>query len=100
MAVYSYAAFDATGKRHRGSVEADSAYDARQRLRAQGMLPLEVRVVEVEGQPRRLVAPAGLSVLQAAVFTRQLATLLHSSLPVADALAAIVRQTEENAPNR
>ncbi|MCG3171201.1 MAG: Type II secretion system protein F [Pseudomonadales bacterium] len=94
MAVYSYAAFDATGKRHRGSVEADSAYDARQTLRARGMLPLEVRVVEVEGQSRRLVAPAGLSVLQAAVFTRQLATLLHSSLPVADALAAIVRQTE------
>ena len=98
MGVFSYAVLDSVGKQHKGSLEADNARHARQLLRDRGMVPLDV--LEMAADPRARVdrsasSRASLSVADSALFTRQLATLIQSSLPIADALAAIAQQSEK-----
>ncbi len=98
MGVFSYAVLDSVGKQHKGSLEADNARHARQLLRDRGMVPLDV--LEMAADPRTRVdrsasSRASLSVADSALFTRQLATLIQSSLPIADALAAIAQQSEK-----
>ncbi|MBP8926716.1 MAG: type II secretion system inner membrane protein GspF [Pseudomonadales bacterium] len=98
MGVFSYAVLDSVGKQHKGSLEADNVRHARQLLRDRGMVPLDV--LEMAADPRARVdrsasSRASLSVADSALFTRQLATLIQSSLPIADALAAIAQQSEK-----
>ncbi len=100
MGVFSYAVLDSVGKQHKGSLEADNARHARQLLRDRGMVPLDV--LEMAADPRARVdrsasSRVSLSVADSALFTRQLATLIQSSLPIADALAAIAQQSEKAA---
>ncbi|MEQ8661086.1 MAG: type II secretion system ATPase GspE, partial [Gammaproteobacteria bacterium] len=94
---FDYLALDAAGARRRGIAEADSEAQARQRLREQGLVPLEIRAT------RRTQGSAGGSLLaargphlsgdQVVLFTRLLGTLLQSGLPLDDALTGLARQT-------
>ena len=42
MAAFEYKALDAKGKTKKGSIEADNARQARQRLKEQGLMPVEM----------------------------------------------------------
>lgn len=100
MGAFSYAVLDSAGKQHRGSLEADNVRHARQLLRDRGMVPLDVAEVTADrraGNDRNASSRASLSVAGSALFTRQLATLIQSALPIADALAAIAQQSEKAA---
>lgn len=98
MAAFSYAALDPGGKERKGLVEADSSRQARQLLREQGLTPLRVdtAVQERSRSTGRSVfsAGSGFKVRELALVTRQLATLLQSSMPLEEALAAVSQQTE------
>lgn len=98
MPAFAYAALDPRGKERKGLLEADSSRQARQLLREQGLTPLKVdaAVARQSAQASQSAPAAGLSIRvgDLAMITRQLATLLQSSMPLEEALAAISQQTD------
>ncbi|WP_026437939.1 type II secretion system inner membrane protein GspF [Acidovorax sp. JHL-9] len=103
MPAFSFEALDAQGQTRKGLMEADTAKSARSLLRAQALVPLSVEPVQT-GQSRD-GAPAGLGqrlftrpVLGAsalAIWTRQLAGLVASGLPLERALAALSEEADD-----
>ncbi|GMG88241.1 type II secretion system inner membrane protein GspF [Biformimicrobium ophioploci] len=96
MAAFDYLALDGNGKKSSGTIEADSARSARQLLRAKGLMPVEVEVAAEATRKQGLFSSPGLSVKELALFTRQLATLLRSGLPLEESLSAIANQSRNN----
>ena len=95
MGAYEYSALNAKGAEKKGIIEGESSRQVRQQLREQNLTPL--RVVEVAHQEKqrqtRQHFTRGVSVTALAVMTRQLATLVHSGTPLAEALTTVGRQT-------
>lgn len=97
MGAYQYVAVDPNGKEHKGILEGDTARHVRQILRERALLPVEVAEVESRerGRRQRFTLRRGLSTLDLALLTRQLATLLRAGLPLEEALLAVSEQTEK-----
>ena len=99
MPAYQFTALEADGKTRKGIIEADTARGARSNLRGQSLIPLDViAVVGVTNAsakshgifaPRRIFNNTGLT-----VWTRQLAGLVGSGLPLERALTALVDESE------
>ena len=98
MSAFAYQALDAKGRRKEGVIEADSARQARQALRDQGLTPLAlteaVEQVRQQTQSRSWLQPR-ISTSELALLTRQLATLVAAALPIEEALKAVAQQTEK-----
>ena len=97
MPAYRFEALDAAGKASTGLLEADNAKAARSQLRAQSLVPLAVtQVASGAAAPsglklsRRVFGTTGL-----AVWTRQLAGLVGSGLPLERALTALADEAED-----
>ncbi len=98
MPAYRYEALDVDGKAAKGLVEADSAKAARTQLRALALVPLAVLPVADAGTgstggtrfTRRVFGTAGLT-----VWTRQLAGLVGSGLPLERSLTALADEAED-----
>ncbi len=97
MGAYQYVAVDVGGKEHRGVLEGDTPRHVRQLLRDRQLLPVEVAEVETrERSSRRTFAlRRGISGLDLALVTRQLATLVKAGLPLEEALLAVSEHTEK-----
>lgn len=98
MPAYRFEALDAAGKASSGLLEADNAKAARAQLRAQALVPLDVRQVASAGTQgagsrlsRGVFTKTGLT-----VWTRQLAGLVGSGLPLERALTALADEAEDN----
>ncbi|MCK6458905.1 MAG: type II secretion system F family protein [Planctomycetes bacterium] len=108
MPIYEYKGYDPSGGAKAGIVDADTPREARSRLRDQNVLVTELVLSEVSAEtsgekvarPRtslrrifrfekRLKGGASLP-----IYTRQLATLLRSGIPLAQALGALIEQVE------
>lgn len=103
MPAYSFEAIDASGQSREGVLEADTARSARSLLRAQALIPLSVTPVGSShvngtgngglrrwlGGGARVFSSTGLS-----VWTRQLAGLVSSGLPLERALTALTDEAE------
>lgn len=94
MALFRYQAQDARGARQRGTLEAPGARQARQALRDQGLLVLQIEPVR-ESPFHGLLACNHLSLARRSLLTRQLATLLHAGVPLTEALQAVAAQTTQ-----
>ncbi len=101
MSAFEYICVDTSGRERKGVMEADTARQVRQLLRDQGLLPISVgefaeRAVKNKrvGFKSRFLTRRGLSAADLALLTRQLATLVHSGLPLEEALLAVSEQTE------
>ena len=102
MPAYAFEALTADGQLRRGTVEADSAKAARTQLRAQALVPLKMEPVASNAQGegagstglfrRRVFNANALS-----VWTRQLASLVASGLPLERALASLSTEAEREA---
>ena len=102
MPAYSFEAVDAQGQSRKGVMEADTAKAARGLLRAQALVPLAVEPVNAGGSAdtagvrrggfmaRRVYSPTAL-----AIWTRQIAGLVSSGLPLERALTALTDEAEE-----
>lgn len=89
MAVFEYIALSSDGRRHKGTVEADSARQARQQLRDRELAAVWMEAVDAgRGQQRG----GGISTADLALLTRQLSTLVQAALPVEEALRAAAAQ--------
>ena len=97
MAAFEYQALDSKGRSRKGVIEADSARHARGLLRDQSLVPTKVAITasqESKTQNKSLFQRR-LGHLDRVLFTRQLATLVGSSLPIEAALAAVAEQAEK-----
>ncbi len=97
MAAYEYSALDARGKARKGLIEGDTPRHARALLREQGLSPLEIHEVSEQKAASPLSfrrGGAGISSTELSLFTRQLATLVRSGLPLDEALTAVSEQSE------
>ncbi|UTW45574.1 type II secretion system inner membrane protein GspF [bacterium SCSIO 12696] len=99
MGAYSYRALTDTGSVTKGVMEGDSERQIRSQLRAQSLRPLEVKATKsssVDKAPSRWQRSSGrLKAPELALFTRQLATLVESGLPLTDALKACAKQNSK-----
>ncbi|WP_157268481.1 type II secretion system inner membrane protein GspF [Azohydromonas aeria] len=99
MPAYRFEALTAAGKTSTGLLEADNARAARSQLRAQALVPLQVVPVATDAQG----APTGGARWRGRVFgstaltvwTRQLAGLVASGLPLERALTALADEAED-----
>jgi general secretion pathway protein F len=99
MPAYRFEALTASGKPTNGLLEADNAKAARAQLRAQALVPLQVTQVAagnaggtgaLSGLRRRVFSTTALT-----VWTRQLAGLVGSGLPLERALTALADEAED-----
>ena len=104
MPVFEYKGLDAGGKAVAGIVDADNPRGARSRLRKQGVFPTEIHVqsdgvTRGTGLNREIDFSRYLervTTRDVAIATRQLAVLIGASVPMAEALAALIEQAEKN----
>jgi len=100
VAAFSYQALDAKGKRVKGVLEGDSERHVRTRLREQGLKPIDIKSVSQKsttGEVSRGTSVSRSRIKQAdlTLLSRQLATLVQSNLPLADALQATAQQSQK-----
>jgi general secretion pathway protein F len=106
MPAYSYEALTSDGDTRKGIVEADNPRTARSMLRAQALVPLQVEPVAAganrngSGASKRgttLWQARAFNATGLAVWTRQIAGLVASGLPLERALTALADETEDEA---
>ncbi|MDO5625054.1 MAG: type II secretion system inner membrane protein GspF [Pseudomonadota bacterium] len=102
MPAYTFEALQADGKSRKGVIEADTTKAARALLRGQALVPLLVEpVAGGEGAASVLNAPLwgarAFGSTQLAIFTRQLAGLVGSGLPLERSLTALTEEVEHEA---
>jgi general secretion pathway protein F len=101
MPAYSFEALDAQGQTRKGVMEADTAKAARGLLRAQAMVPLTVEPVVATAKGAgasagsSLFAPRVFNATRLAIWTRQIAGLVSSGLPLERALTALTDEAED-----
>ncbi len=94
MGAFEYTAVDPSGKEKKGVIEGDTPRRVRQALRERDLLPLTINeIAEKETSKKRLFpGRRALSPSDLAVITRQIATLVHSGIPLEEALTAVGEQ--------
>ena len=103
MPAFSFEALDAQGQTRKGLLEADTAKAARSLLRAQALVPLAVELVQtgqsLDGRSaslgQRLFTRPVFSATGLAIWTRQIAGLVSSGLPLERALTALSEEADD-----
>ncbi|MBO9495951.1 type II secretion system inner membrane protein GspF [Thalassotalea sp. G20_0] len=99
MAAFEYIALDHQGKQHKGTLEADSGRQVRQMLRDKQWTPLSVNTLADRKQQgeegRSFFLRRGISAVELATVTRQLATLIQAAMPIEEALNGVAAQQEK-----
>lgn len=99
MGAFEYQALDAKGKTVKNITTGDHAKQVRAELRAQGLVPLEVKAVSdnalsKSAQRGKANSRIKIKVNELSIITRQMATLLESGMTVEETLSAVVKQSE------
>ena len=100
MPAYRYEALDPAGKTRTGLVEADNAKTARSQIRGMGLVPMELAPVasaQAGGDGGARFMRRVFSSTTLAVWTRQVAGLVGSGLPLERALTALADEAEKPA---
>lgn len=98
MPAFDYLALEVNGREKRGTIEADTARQARQLLREKDLMPVDVDAVADKSETNSLnnltFSNQRMRAIDLTLFTRQIATLLRSGIPLDESLAAVAEQTE------
>lgn len=108
MPAYTFEALTADGETRKGVMQADSARAARSLLRAQALVPVVVDVVGAGGQAqpganqpgllgKSLFAKRAFNTTGLAIWTRQIAGLVASGLPLERALSSLSDEAQDEA---
>lgn len=99
MPVYDYSAIDAKGKTITGIIDADGAAAARQKIRAAGNYPVNLKEVQAANSKESSASSFSFSNFfsrvkpaEVAIMTRQLATLISAGFPLVTALESLQSQ--------
>ena len=96
MALYTYQAFSKEGKKVTGTIDASSLQSAKEQLSKQGIYPITVTASSYEGALpwyKQLFAKK-VTPKEKILFTKQLAVLLKSGVPLLQALELLIEQFE------
>lgn len=96
MALYAYQAFLKDGKKINGTIDAPSLQSAKEQLSRQGIYPIAIHLSAPEATTswwQRLFAKRA-TIKDKILFTRQLAVLLKSGVPLLQALELLTEQFE------
>lgn len=105
MPAYRFEALQTDGTLRKGLIETDSSKAARSQLRAQNLVPLSVELIgsgeaqadaHLHWWQRPIGRSRAFSASQRAVWTRQLAGLVSSGLPIERALSALTEESEHD----
>ena len=91
MKTFAYKGFDGAGRAGQGLIEALDLKEAREKLQGRGILAEQVVPAEETGRGRRRAA---FHLDQRAMCYRELASLLHSGLPLVQALDILIQSPE------
>jgi general secretion pathway protein F len=106
MPAYSFTALDAQGQTRKGTLEADSAKAARAQLRSQSLIPLAVDALSGtanatgagrsggQGLQTPLFTPKIFNANSLSIWTRQVAGLVSSGLPLERALNSLAEESD------
>jgi len=95
VATFAYKAIDAHGKQKKGTLESDSARLLRQQLRTMGLTPVEVEpVANKKTKAGSNLLRSKIKTAELALITRQLSTLVASSIPIEECLHAVAEQCD------
>ncbi len=94
MPTFRYKAYSSTGSSVSGTVEADSERQAMQQLKGKGLLPREVLEEGTEKRSGSFSFRRGVPADELSLFTRRLATLVASSVPLFEAMGSLCEQEE------
>lgn len=95
MATFAYKAIDTNGKQKKGTLESDSARLLRQQLRGMGLTPVEVEpVANKKTKAGSNLLRSKIKTAELALITRQLSTLVASSIPIEECLHAVAEQCD------
>lgn len=103
MGAFRYQALNTNGKMIKGTVEGDTERQVRAQLRQQQLKPVSVDKISA-GKSSRLSAgelssktfSTRIGVKDLSLFTRQLASLVQSGMPLADSLQAVAKQSRKD----
>ena len=98
MAAFEYTALDQLGNQQKGVFEADSSRQVRQMLRDKQWTPLTILPLSEKsstGEHQQSRWQRGISVMEQAALTRQLATLIQAAIPIEESLRAVAEQQEK-----
>jgi general secretion pathway protein F len=101
MPAYTFEALDPQGQTRKGVLEAETVKAARSQLRAQALVPLKVDPVVAgetdgsAGSKTGFFAPRVFNATKLAIWTRQIAGLITSGLPLERALTALTDEAED-----
>ena len=99
MSVYEYTALDEKGRERKGFVDAMGVAAARQKLREEGVYPIEINQA-ADKKDAALSGVFGINFWQrvstkdVSIFTRQLSTLLGAGIPLVPSLSVLIAQTK------
>jgi len=104
MGAFRYQAINTSGKVVKGTMEGETERQIRSLLRQQKLKPLEVKKAagndkssdKVSWFPSQKHFSTRISVKDLTLFTRQLASLVQSGMPLAESLQAVVKQTRKD----
>jgi len=104
MPVFEYSAFDQKGKNRSGIIDADSASDARQKLKTKHLYPTSLKEAPDHMKTTGASGSKGFNInvqsffkrvktSEVTIMTRQLSTLVGAGLPLVTALSSLLPQT-------
>ncbi len=96
MALYLYQAFSKDGKKVTGTIDAPTLQAAKEQLSKQGIYPISVSLATQEATLPwwRRFFTKNITIKEKILFTRQLAVLLKSGVPLLQALELLIEQFE------
>jgi general secretion pathway protein F len=94
MAAFEYQALDRDGRNKRGVISAENEKAARKELRKQSLTPLKLSTVS--SKQKSNTKKIKISNKDNVLITRQMAMLISSGTPVADALASVGHSAKKN----
>ena len=98
MAAFEYKALNTKGRQKKGVMEGDNSRQIRQRLKEQGLVPVEVIETKVKNSSAGKSGTGfkrGISTKELSLITRQLSTLVQASMPLEECLKAVAEQSEK-----
>lgn len=99
MPIFKYEAINDTGKSRRGNIDADTARDARDKLRRQKLRVTTMQRIDAGGKKGKSKSRFRLerkaNVRELAILTRQFSTLLASGVHLSEALNVLVNQISD-----
>jgi len=97
MPLFEFKGIGAGGKPEKGSIDADSAKSARIKLKQKGILTTDIkeRSSKKQTEKRSVGFGGGVNMKNFTMMIRQLATLVKARIPLDEALAALLEQTDD-----